>query len=83
MKDMERRRKGYLLRKTDFLDHLNYQPQINGNAACSCNKSSARSYDLQTQTITFEEEPVPIEGHVNGLATNAKFREDVAKVPDK
>lgn len=77
---MDRRRKGYLLRKTDYLDHLNYKPQVNGNVVCSCDKSSARSYDLQTQTITFEEEPVVI----NRCAPAArKFVEGNQKVTDK
>ncbi|GFX28597.1 uncharacterized protein TNCV_3336571 [Trichonephila clavipes] len=56
---MERKRKGYLLRKSVSFD-IPQQPQKKTpKITCTCDNatSSSRSYDLQTQTITFGEEP--------------------------
>ncbi|XP_071033299.1 uncharacterized protein [Parasteatoda tepidariorum] len=59
MRGMERKRKGYLLRKNNSFDNIRFKKQIpsNGELVCLCNKNgTSRTYDLQTQTVTFGEE---------------------------
>ncbi|XP_055935274.1 mucin-2-like isoform X2 [Argiope bruennichi] len=54
---MERKRKGYLLRKSVSFDIP--QQKKNPKITCTCDNNSfpsSRTYDLQTQTITFGEE---------------------------
>ncbi|KAG8195303.1 hypothetical protein JTE90_028450 [Oedothorax gibbosus] len=60
---MERKRKGYLLRKSVDFDsnrgQKEAQPQCICNNAPSTGSSNSRTYDLQTQTVTFEAEEDP------------------------
>ncbi|GIY27841.1 uncharacterized protein CDAR_515691 [Caerostris darwini] len=57
---MERKRKGYLLRKSVTFNIPPQQKKSPPKLTCTCDNGSpapySRSYDLQTQTITFGEE---------------------------